>query len=283
MRKLGIGGIVDDLGTGHIHPQEPVQAVFFTKRDPEQNLELVEVLPNTHTKKKIERRSDQAQQREIRDLVKNIVAKVHPDPKFRVTQEFITNLISYVGLRDDDWLFNPSTKTDLRETIISLKEEGLQIITEYIIHSYAKGTLMELSNAKIEWERNMRKLGLLPAQLDKDNHPATAFHYETLKKLRADHKDFRMTPSLSQGVENGEYSARDLAQGSFDEIDKIQQEHAEVLRASYEEAFQTPGEGSDKPPTRAPEDPPVEDLSSLFENKKGGKQMGRPKSITGTN
>ena len=58
MRKLGIGGVVDDLGTGHIHSAEPVQAVFFTKRDPEQNLELVEVLPNTHTKKKITRREE---------------------------------------------------------------------------------------------------------------------------------------------------------------------------------------------------------------------------------
>jgi hypothetical protein len=272
MRKLGIGGVVDDLGTGHIHSAEPVQAVFFTKRDPDQNLELVEVLPNTHTKTKIERREQQVQQKEIRDLVKSIVAEVHPDPKFKVTQEFIASLISYIGLRDDEWLFNPSTQTDLRETIISLKEEGLPIITEYIIHSYANGTLMELSNTKIEWEREMRKLGLLPVR-DINNHPATAFHYETLKKLRADHKDFKMGPSLSLAVEAGEYSARDLVQGSFNEMDKLQQEHAEVFRTSYEEALNAaghhPGEDPDKPSTWAPEGPQEEeDLSSLFESKK---------------
>jgi len=282
MRKLGIGGVVDDLGTGHIHPSEPVQAVFFTKRDPDQNLKLVEVLPNTHTKKKIDRREQQVQQREIRDLVKSLITEVHPDPKFKVTQEFIASLISYIGLRDDEWLFNPSTQTDLRETIISLKEEGLPIITEYIIHSYANGTLMELSNAKIEWEHKMRKLGLLPVRLDIDNHPTTAFHHKTLGALRRVGKDFKMGPSLVLAVEAGEFSARDLVQGSFNEMDEIQQEHAEVLHNSYEEALKAgghhSGEDPDKPSTWAsgprerpfglPENPPAEDLSSLFENKK---------------
>jgi hypothetical protein len=283
MRKLGIGGVVDDLGTGHIHSAEPVQAVFFTKRDPDKNLELVEVLPNTHTKTKIERREQQVQQREIRDLVKGLIAEVHPDPKFKVTQEFVASLISYIGLRDDEWLFNPSKETDLQETIISLKEEGLPIITEYIIHSYANGTLMELSNAKIEWEHKMRKLGLLPVRLDIDNHPTTAFHHKTLGALRRVGKDFKMGPSLALAIEAGEFSARDLVQGSFNEIDEIQQEHTEVLRTSYEEALNAAGhhsdEDPDKPSTWAsegpgerpfglPENPPAEDLSSLFENKK---------------
>tara|TARA_R110002020_G_scaffold78830_8_gene198085 strand:+ start:53 stop:925 length:873 start_codon:yes stop_codon:yes gene_type:complete len=273
MRKLGIGGVVDDLGTGHIHSAEPVQAVFFTKRDPDKNLELVEVLPNTHTKKKIERREQQVQQREIRDLVKGIVAEVHPDPKFKVTQEFIANLISYIGLRDDEWLFNPSKETDLQETIISLKQEGPQIVTEYIIQSYAKGALMEISNAKREWEYQMRKLGFLPVQLDMDNHPTTAFHHKTLAALRRVGKDFKMSPSLSRAVEAGEYSAQDLVQGSFNEMDEMQQKHTEVLRTSYEEALNAAGhhsdEDPDKPSTWASEGPgDEEDLSTLFESKK---------------
>ena len=165
------------------------------------------------------------------------------------------------------------TETDLRETIISLKEEGLPIITEYIIHSYANGTLMEVSNAKLEWDHNMRKLGFLLVQLDSDNHPTTAFHYKTLAALRRIGKDFKMGPSLALAVEAGEYSARDLVQGSFNEMDEIQQEHAEVLRNSYEEALKAgghhSGEDPDKPSTWASEDPQEEeDLSSLFESKK---------------
>jgi hypothetical protein len=65
-------------------------------------------------------------------------------------------------------------------------------------------------------------------------------------------------------------------------MDEIQQEHAEVLHNSYEEALKAgghhSGEDPDKPSTWAsgprerpfglPENPPAEDLSSLFENKK---------------
>jgi len=186
LRKIGIEGIVDDAGTRHIHPQEPVQAVFFAKRGAERNLELQEVIPNTHTSKKITRRRGVEKQREVRMLVKDLAKKLHPDPRYRVDAEVIENIIHQIIMQDDDWLLNPSAASDLTDTeeaVIELKSRGSAVLTAFFIRSYSKGSSLEVSNNMHAWEEYMYYDANYSSEAI-DSHPVKKAHHKVLETLR---------------------------------------------------------------------------------------------------
>jgi hypothetical protein len=234
MRKLGIGGIVDDAGTGHIHSQEPVQAVFFTKRDPEKNLELIGVFPNTHTKRKIERRSLVEKTREIRELVKMLVKEIHPNPRQRVDREIIDNLISFIGLRDPSWILDPHVDTsDMREALIDLREEGGPIIVEFYVQNYTGGSKIELTNSWVEWGRRMYDKGYGSDAID--SHPGAKEHYAMVHKLRS-LDNFSLSSADEKRAQEDFAYARNLLAKKFKEIDDVVVKHQEMLDNYLQEA-----------------------------------------------
>jgi len=227
MRKLGIAGVVDDAGVGFIHPNEPLQAVFFTMADPERNLELVEVLPNTHTPEKIKRRAKIGGAREMRELVRELVADISPDPthpQLRVTQDFIDGLITFVGLKGDDWMFNPGNEeTDFAKTLELLKGEGEVLIIEYLVHRYLAHIGHEMREAYFEWK------DLLPHR-DANRHPAHDYFREVKEKIDDKFRNYGMSPVLKRGIEVGQASAREVMSGKYRQMNAMLDEYKETFK-----------------------------------------------------
>ena len=239
MRKLGIAGVVDDAGVGFIHPNEPLQAVFFTMADPERNLELVEVLPNTHTPEKIKRRASIGGAREMRQLVRELVADISPDPthpQLRVTQDFIDGLITFVGLRGDDWMFNPtSEETDFAETLKLLKEEGEALIIEYLVHRYLAHIGNQMREIYFEWKDVVQTPStdavddLLRARAA-ERHPAHDYFREVKEKIDEKFHNYRMSPVLKRGIETGQNSAREVMSGKYRQMNAMFDEYKESFK-----------------------------------------------------
>ncbi len=235
-RKLGIGGIVDDVGHRFIHENEPYQAVFFTKRDPEENLELVEVLPNTETVKNIERRRNMEKTREFRKLALKIFKWVNPIPGYRVDKAVLDNLVSHIALRDPWDMLDPGSKssgTDLEEALITLKEEGPAVVTQFLVQTYSRGSLLEISNDWREWSRKMWDSGLSSQEID--DLPATAAHHKTLQEMREWH-NWEPTDAQAKRLSDNPRLGKQMVSHIKTIVDNEVAKHRDMLRHTLEQA-----------------------------------------------
>lgn len=242
LRRLGIEGFVDDAGTRHIHPSEPVQAVFFAKRGAERNLELQEAIPNTHTSKKITRRKGVERQREVRMLIRDLAKKLHPDPKYRVDSEVIENVIHHITMQDAYWLLNPSAASDLTDTeeaVIELKSRGSVVLTTFFIQSYSKGSSLEISNNMQDWEEYMYYEANYSSEAI-DSHPIKKAHNKVLATLRRQGHDYVFDdPSIPEDMimqdEVIEIMRNHIVE-KFKEIDDIVEAHRKMTTENRPEA-----------------------------------------------
>ncbi len=166
LRKIGIGGIVDDKGAGFIHSFEPEQAVFFATREgPEKNLELVKVFPNTLAPKKIEKRETWEEKKELIMSLRKIAKEM--DIRTIVRKHAGGNadiLLSYLGKEFNDlrtfmvWNYlktlpwEQTTETDQEMMLKVVKEEqkGAEILYNFFVDRFARRAKLWLEN----WNQN---------------------------------------------------------------------------------------------------------------------------------
>jgi len=246
-RKLGIGGVVDDVATGHIHQNEPLQAVFFSVRDPDINLELVEVLPNTQTKEKIKTRKFQTQIRELRETIISIVKGIHPDSGFRVDQAFIDAALNHIDTDPDSdaWLWDVyKDKSRYENATAILETKGRRIIFEYFVRSYAAGSTTEISSAYNDWKShawdqhrdpkqriNLPSWKVIRVMELIDNHEATKFHHQTLQSM-VNYKEYGLDNEEFDKAAISDEGLKGLLQDRFNAMDESVRTHAEFMENS---------------------------------------------------
>jgi hypothetical protein len=255
LRKLGIGGIVDDRGTGHIHSAEPEQAVFFAKADPEKNVELIKVFPNTHTKKKIKRRRMTGVTQDLRNIIKLISSEIHPQQNFRIDTNLIDGVVQHIAAFYDDSFYgfggDGTTESATVEALRELKNSGYRILHDYYVRSYAQGSFKELNlmadeilekGAEVNsarWKYGARQeintaLGLAESQLNYYLHSLTTSD-QIVNKIMDEDK--------------GAAKIRSMIVQKFEKIDDIVQDFKEIATDSLESSIKNPGEDEDRPST----------------------------------
>jgi len=255
LRKLGIGGIVDDRGTGYIHSSEPEQAVFFSKADPEKNVELIKVFPNTHTKKKIKRRRMTGVTQDLRNIIKLISSEIHPQQNFRIDKNLIDGVVQHIASFYDDAFYGfggaATTESATLEALRELKNSGYRILHDYYVRSYAQGSFKELNLMADEilekgeevnsarWKYGARQeintaLGLAESQLNYYLHSLTTSD-QIVNKIMDEDK--------------GAAKIRSMIVQKFEKIDDIVQDFKEIATDSLESSIKNPGEDEDRPST----------------------------------
>ncbi len=254
LRKLGIGGIVDDRGTGHIHSAEPEQAVFFAKADPEKNVELIKVFPNTHTKKKIKRRRMTGVTQDLRNIIKLISSEIHPQQNFRISKDLVDGVVQHITNFYDDAFFNfdgPTTESSTLEALRELKNVGYRIMHDYFVRYYAEGSFKEINLIADEilekgeevdsarWKYGARQevntaLGMAESQLNYYRHSLTTSD-QIVNKIMDEDK--------------GAAKIRSMIVQKFEKIDDIVQDFKEIATDSLESSIKNPGEDEDRPST----------------------------------
>ena len=276
LRKLGIGGIVDDRGTGHIHSAEPEQAVFFSKADPEKNVELIKVFPNTHTKKKIKRRRMTGVTQDLRDIIKLISSEIHPQQNFRISKDLVDGVVQHITNFYDDAFFNfdgPTTESSTLEALKELKNSGYRILHDYYVRYYAEGSFKELNLIADEilekgeevnsarWKYGARQeinsaLGMAESRLNHYRHSLTTSDGIVNKIMDED---------------KGAAKIRSMIVQKFEKIDDIVQDFKEIASDSLEDSLKNPGEDGDRPSTwkdveQGPGTKWESDMADLFED-----------------
>ncbi len=248
LRRLGIGGIVDDRGTGHIHSSEPEQAVFFSKADPEKNIELIKVFPNTHTKKKIKRRRMTGPLQDLRNLIKRITADIHPNPKFKVDQNLIDGVTTYITNLNLDRLFfsDAADEGEKLEALKELKDAGYRILHDYFVRSYALGSVKELDILADEFYDQIPKIN------SKQTHTTRRELGHALgtarNQLKFWYRDFATTDQEADKMLAGNTMRASIAE-KFAKIDEYMRDFKEIAADSIETALSDPGEDENKPST----------------------------------
>jgi len=136
IRGLGIGGFVDDAGTNFIHPAEPVQGVFFSKRDPDINLTLVDVFPNEQTPDKFGARRDWAPKMEFKEIALGIMEKIYPE--FQPSEKWL-NKLAGVDHITSIMHQTPDAWTMKRRLEIFKKNDPIAIVYTHAAKEHAKG------------------------------------------------------------------------------------------------------------------------------------------------
>ena len=249
LRRLGIGGIVDDRGTGHIHSAEPEQAVFFSKADPEKNVELIKVFPNTHTKKKITRRRMTGPLQDLRNLIKQITSEIHPDPKFKVDQTLIDGVGTYITNLNMDKFFFSHTAADegeKLEALKELKEAGYRIMHDYFVRSYALGSFYELDILADDLYEQ------IPKGDTEQRHRAAREVSRALGVARDQLKfwrnDFTTTDQEADKMLAGNTMRASIIE-KFAKIDEYMRDFKEIAADAIETVLSDPGEDENKPST----------------------------------
>lgn len=254
LRRLGIGGIVDDRGTGHIHSAEPEQAVFFSKADPEKNVELIKVFPNTHTKKKIKRRRMTGPLQDLRNLIKRIAADIHPNPNFKVDQNFIDGVTTYITNLNLDKLFfsDAADEGEKLEALKELKDAGYRILHDYFVRSYALGSFKELEILADEFYEQ------IPKGDTEQRHRAAREVSHALGAARDQLKfwrnDFTTTDQEADKMLAGNTMRASIAE-KFAKIDEYMRDFKDISNDALEDVLTDPGEDENKPSTWASEGP----------------------------
>ena len=250
LRRLGIGGIVDDRGTGHIHSAEPEQAVFFSKADPEKNVELIKVLPNTHTKKKIKRRRMTGPLQDLRNLIKQITSEIHPDPKFKVDQALIDGVSTYINNMNMDKFFFSHTadEGEKLEALKELKNSGYRILHDYFVRSYALGSFYELDILADEFYEQIPKINSKQTHAAKrEIRYALGMARDQLKFWR---NDFATTDQEADKMLSGETNTmRASIAEKFAKIDEYMRDFKDISNDALEGVLTDPGEDENKPST----------------------------------